>query len=165
MFLNIKRNDISPALTRMLEMARNPRPVVRAMGTTFKSITEGNFNSAGAEFRPTPWKPKADGTACNLIKSTTLAHSFQLLANERTATVSTPVPYAEIHQTGGVILPKKKQAMRFQIGGQWVTVKRVVMPARPFFPVLNGKLTPKAEDYIRRAGERVAAKQIGAASE
>ena len=165
MFLTIKRNDISPALTRMLQMAKSPRPVVRAMGTTFKSITEGNFNSAGAEFRPTPWKPKADGSACNLLKSTTLAHSFHLQAEERTATVSTPMPYAGIHQTGGVILPKAKKALRFQIGGQWITVKKVVMPPRPFFPVLNGKLTPKAEEFIRRAGERVAAKQIGAASE
>ena len=162
MFLKTKRNDISPALTRMLAMAKRPRPVVRAMGTTFKSITEGNFNSAGAEFRPTPWRAKADGNPSNLLKSTTLAHSFHLQVEERTAEVSTPVPYAGIHQYGGVILPKDKKALRFQINGQWVMVKKVVMPPRPFFPVLGGKLTEKAEKLILRAGERVAAKQIGA---
>ena len=36
--------------------------VLRAMGTTFKSLTEGTFNSAGAQYRPQPWPAKKDGS-------------------------------------------------------------------------------------------------------
>jgi hypothetical protein len=56
----VDRDDVSPQLSRMAMTAKNPLPVFRAMGTTFKAITEGNFNSVGAAFRPKPWVPKRD---------------------------------------------------------------------------------------------------------
>ena len=158
----IRKDDISPALTRLIATARHPQPVLRSMGTTFKSITEGAFNSVGADMRPTAWPAKRDGNPRNLLKSTTLAHSFHLAVGDRTATVSTPVIYARIHQYGGVIKAKNGKALRFQIGGKWITVAQVTIPARPFFPVLGGQLTPAAERLILRAGERALARQAGA---
>jgi phage gpG-like protein len=73
------------------------------------------------------------------------------------------MPYAAIHQFGGVIVPKNAKALRFKLpSGQWVTVKKVVIPPRPFFPVdSSGKLTPKAEQLIARAGEREMLRRVG----
>lgn len=43
------------------------------------------------------------------------------------------VPYAAIHEFGGVIKPKTKKYLRFRtFDGQWHSVKKVVMPARPY---------------------------------
>ena len=161
MFFRLKRDDISPAITRMIQTARHPRPVLRAMGTTFKSITEGTFNSAGADMRPIPWKPKRDGSPSNLQLSTTMSKSFQLAVTDTTATVSNPMPYAGIHQFGRTIKAKIGPYLKFNWGGGWASVASVTIPARPFFPVLDGKLTPRAEDLIRRAGERMLLKQAG----
>ena len=60
----------------------------------------GNFNDAGASYRPIPWAPKKDGSPSKLQKSGTLSRSFHLEATDERATVSTPVVYAATHQFG-----------------------------------------------------------------
>lgn len=159
MWFRITRNDISPAITRLVKLARNPRPVLRSMGMVFKSITEGNFNSAGASFRPTPWKAKQDGTPSNLQASTTMARSFHLAWDDKTATVSNPMPYAAIHQFGGKITAKGKALCWTAPDGTKHFAKSVTMPPRPFFPVVDGHLTPAAEQLILAAGERALARE------
>jgi len=128
----VTRDDISPKIRGLVASARRPEPVLRAMGTTFMSITMGTFNDVGAEYRPKTWAPKKDGTPSKLQKSGTLSRSFHLKVTDKTATVSNPVIYAATHQFG-----------------------RSPIPARPFFPVLDGKLTPKAEEKVMAAGRRV----------
>ncbi len=158
----ITRDDISPSLSRLAATAKNPVAVLRAMGTTFKSITEGNFNSAGAAYRPKPWPPKRDpeGQPSILQKSTTLAKSFHLEVTSRSATLGTPSKYASIHQFGGVIRAKPGKTLSWvNSKGERVFAKMVTIPARPFFPVLNGKLTPKAEEKIGNAARRVIEKE------
>jgi hypothetical protein len=39
-----------------------------------------------------------------------------------------------------------------------VFAKQVTIPARPFYPVLGGRLTPAAEEKIVAAGKRVVEK-------
>lgn len=155
----LTRDDLSPALRRLAATAKNPIAVFRAMGTTFKSLTEGTFNSVGASYRPKPWPPKRDGTPSILQKSTTLAKSFHLEVAADHATLRTPMIYAAIHQFGGTI--KGKPFLRFQWApGRWAVVRQVTIPARPFFPVAdNGKLTPAAETKIAAAGQRAIARQ------
>lgn len=134
----VTRNDISPSLSRTIKGVKPPnrKRVLRAMGTTFKSLTEGTFNSAGAQYRPLPWPAKKDGSPSILQKTTTLSKSFTLEVTDDVATVGNPTKYAATHQFG-----------REQGSGE--------IPARPFFPVLNGKLTPPAEEKIARAARRV----------
>ena len=153
--IKLTRNDISPALTRLIRTARRPAAVLRAMGTVFKSITEGNFNSAGASYRPSPWKEKQDGSPSNLQKTRTLSRSFHMTLGEKSVTVSNPMPYAAIHQFGGVIEPKRGKLLSW-VGadGKRYFAKKVTMPPRAFFPVLQGKLTPAAEKMIAAAGHR-----------
>jgi len=159
----IVRDDISPAITRMMKLAADPTPVMRAMGTTFKSITEGTFNSVGASYRPTPWPAKWGGSPSILIKHGVLSKSFHLDITPKTATLSNPTKYAAIHQFGGVIRPKNAPALRFQAeDGTWVVTMKVTIPARPFYPIKDDKLTPAAEEKIIAAGERAAVRSIGA---
>jgi len=55
--------------------------------------------------------------------------------------LGTNVIYARIHELGGEIRPKTAQYLKFQIAGQWRSVKQVLMPARPF-------LRPAMEDNL-----------------
>lgn len=141
----LRRNDISPAITRMIRAASGPqrRAMLRAMGTTFMSITQGNFNQVGASYRPTPWAAKKDGSPATLKKSGLLAQSFHLEVTDSFAKVSNPTVYAATHQ----------------FGRDWGRGSRI--PARPFFPVLNGKLTPQAERLILSAGRRALERELG----
>ena len=148
----ITRDDISPALSKLAASAKRPEPILRAMGTTFLSITMGNFKAANAQYRPSSWAPKRDGKAATLQKSGTLSRSFHLEVTSTRATVSNPMVYAAIHQLGGKITGNPW--LRFRIGERWVTLHEVSIPARPFFPVEHGRLTAKAEEKIGAAGKR-----------
>jgi len=152
--ISITRNDIGPAIKKLEKLGHDTTPVMRSIGNAFLSITKGDFNPVGAKLRPAPWKAKRDGTPSNLQKSTTLSKAFQLTVTAKTATLTNATKYAAIHQFGGVIKPSSKPALRFQSGGHWWSAKQVTIPARPFYPVLNGKLTPEAERRIANAGTR-----------
>ena len=54
-------------------------------------------------------------------------------ANQIVGTIGTNVVYAPIHEFGGIIVPKRAKWLRFMVRpGQWVSVKKVTMPKRPF---------------------------------
>jgi phage gpG-like protein len=159
MNFTLKKNTLSPSITALAKTAKNPTPVMRAMGTTFKSITEGTFNSVGSSYRPTPWPAKADGSPSNLQRSTTMSKAFQLSVTDKTATVSNPMIYARVHQLGAIIKAVNAKALSWLDNGVRRFAKKVKIPARPFFPILNGRLTPAAETKILAAGKRVIDKQ------
>ena len=165
----LTRDDISPKMTRLAASARNPEKVFRAMGTTFMSITMGNFNDAGSDCRPSVWPAKKDGSPSKLQKSGTLSRSFHLDVSSMGATVSNPTIYAATHQFGsaGHELGKKVGSVKTKYAnklfkGSWNDVLSGGhgTPPRPFFPVLDGKLTPKAEELIAAAGMRAIERQL-----
>ena len=156
----LNRDDISPALSRMARAAKNPAEVFRAMGTTFMSLTMGNFKSDA--YRPAAWRSKRDGSESKLQQSGVLSRSFKLSVTATGATVKAPPIYAAIHQYGGVIKSKHGKFLRFKWGpgdADWATVKEVKIPPRPFFPVQNDRLTDKASEKIAAAGQRVIQRQ------
>lgn len=66
-------------------------------------------------------------------KSGKLKRSIESGVNDPlTGWLATDVVYGPIHEFGGTIKPKVGKYLKFQIAGQWKTVKQVVIPARPF---------------------------------
>jgi phage gpG-like protein len=45
---------------------------------------------------------------------------------------SEKVPYARIHEEGGVIVPRSKPYLVFRTAKGWVSTKKVTMPRRPY---------------------------------
>ncbi len=64
---------------------------------------------------------------------------------------SRDVAYALIHELGGVIKPVKAKALSFEIDGEFVTVKQVTMPARPYLRPAGDAEYPKLAGRIRKA--------------
>ena len=62
---------------------------------------------------------------------------------------SKDVVYALIHELGGKIVPKKAPALRFQVGGQWVTTQEVNIPARPYLRPAADAVYPRLAENIR----------------
>lgn len=64
------------------------------------------------------------------------------------STIGSNIVYARIHEFGGVIVPKKAKALRFKIGGSWITTNKVIMPARA--PITTGiqKRKPNYEKAV-----------------
>lgn len=85
-----------------------------------------------------------------------LSRSFHLEVTDRSATVGTPVIYSAIHQFGARNYVSARKATEPGEADR----ESSGIPARPYFPVENGRLTPKAEEKIRAAGERAMTREI-----
>lgn len=59
------------------------------------------------------------------------------------------VVYARIHELGGLIRPKSGKYLRFPIEGQWVTVRQVRIPPRPY-------LEPSIDESLDDIGNSIA---------
>lgn len=134
----ISLDTMRPKLRRLHALGKDTTPVMRAMGTTFKSLAERAFTSSGTGIRPIAWVPKKDGSPATLRKSGLLWHSFTLGITPTTAKLTNPTPYATRHQ----------------FGDEDYAAEGKGMPPRPFVPVKDGALTPAAADLILRAGQR-----------
>ena len=62
---------------------------------------------------------------------------------------SKDVRYALIHELGGRIVPVNAPALKFQVGGQWVTVSQVNIPARPYLRPAADAVYPQLAANIR----------------
>jgi len=59
------------------------------------------------------------------------------------------VIYAAVQEEGATIRPRVKDFLRFQVGGQFVYARQVIIPARPFLgPALSDNLT-KIQQIVR----------------
>ena len=63
---------------------------------------------------------------------------------------SKDVRYALIHELGGKIVPKTAPKLKFQIGGSWVTVDEVNIPARPYLRPAADAVYPRLAANIRQ---------------
>ena len=95
------------------------------------------------------------------VRSGTLRRSIQSgiskSGNTITAYLGSSVIYSAIHELGGVIKPKGgNKWLRFPIQGQWVSVKEVVIPARPYLqPAITENLERISNIIISNIVEEV----------
>lgn len=66
----------------------------------------------------------------NLRRS--IGSGVNVIGNNIIGWIGSNLIYAQIHELGGIIKPRTKQYLRFQIEGFWKTVKQVIIPQRPF---------------------------------
>lgn len=68
--------------------------------------------------------------------------------------VGSSLPYARIHQLGGEIVPKRRNVLLIPVGGRYLAVRKVTIPARPYLVLQNedGTFIMRAvKDYILAA--------------
>jgi len=91
---------------------------------------------------------KSFGKAGNLKSRTGhLRRSIKSGATANKGWLSNDVVYAGIHEYGGTIKAKGNY-LKFKIGNQFVSVKQVVIPARPFLKPAITENMRKIEDLI-----------------
>lgn len=133
------RDFISPALLEKIRRIGNKRPILMAAGAALASVATRAFREPN--LRPSEWPPLSAATLKRrpggkpLIDTGTLMRS--ILAQDPSADsieVGTDRTYGLYHQFGSEKRPGHP-------------------PARPFFPVKDGKLTESAEKSVRSAIE------------
>jgi phage gpG-like protein len=120
-----------------------------ASGTTLaKAVMAGGFVvEAHAKINASRGRPGLNVVTANLVNSinTRLAKSTDTSAE---ADVGPTSVYGRIHELGGIIAAKAGGWLRFMAGGQWVTVKSVHIPARPYLRPACDENTGKILDAV-----------------
>lgn len=122
-------DEVERILRYIEEKTQHRSGLMRKIAGTMQSAVDQNFAAGG---RP-KWAGLRYRQGTPLIDSGELRNSIQAEADNDTAIVGTNVLYAPLHHFGGVIAPKNKPFLAFQINGKWVyTKKPITIPARPF---------------------------------
>lgn len=129
------RDGISPDLLRKARAVGSPQRHLKAMGMAVKSLGKRAFTDAS--LRPEPWPERQDNEAHPLLqRSTMLRKSIKVIS---------------VSSTKVVIGSDRKYAVIHQLGGKAGRGKKTKIPARPYLPFKNGKLTPRGRVAVERA--------------
>lgn len=138
-----------PAVDRMEEASTDLRPLMDDIGillegSTKDRLTDTNVSPDGIAW-PKSMRAKEDGGK-TLVDSRRLVASILNVASERAVEIGSNLIYAGIHQTGGTIVPKNGDALAFALpNGEFVTVGKVTIPARPYLGVSPDDVTGMQE--------------------
>lgn len=114
---------------------------------TRRRIEEEKTSPAGVA-----WQPNIAKTSI-LYRSGALTRSIDYIASPDKVEVGSGLIYARIHQRGGQITAKNASALAFSVGGKFIQVKSVTMPARPYLgisPENERDIVSAAEDWMAR---------------
>lgn len=116
-----------------------PRPdrATKPLGTAALQLVTAGFEGERDPYGR-KWKRPIVRDGQTLSDTGVLKNAWRVSADKRTVTLRNATRYAAIHQFGGVIVPKRAKALRFQLGDRWVTVQRVRMPSRQMVPTSDG---------------------------
>lgn len=92
------------------------------------------------------------GELGNSLTETTAPYAVRTSAGTEIS-IGTNVPYAAIHQFGGVITPKNKKALMIPMAGGVIFAKKVTIPARPFLG-FGDKDAKEINEYLAEATEQ-----------
>lgn len=145
-------SDVRGTLTRLIALGRNPAPAMRDIATYGENSTRDRFRTEtgpdGKRWKPSLRVQMRGGRT--LTRDGHLGNSITSDSGRDFAEWGTNRIYAAINHFGGVIKPKHKKSLRFQITkGVWVNVKKVTITARPYMGV-NGTDRAAILDILQR---------------
>jgi phage gpG-like protein len=89
----------------------------------------------------------------NLVKSIVVNHKQNFNRGGQAfftlAAGNSRVPYAAIHEYGGVVRPAKGKYLTFNVNQRWVRVTQVVIPPRPYLTPAVNKFRNTFDSYIQ----------------
>ena len=152
--------DVSALLRRMRAYSELDRKNLNAaLAETARESTLERFRqSKGPDGKR--WKTSIRAAAVGgktLIDTAQLRNSIKSYSDEKGFAVGTNVKHAATHQfgePGRTIRARRAKALRFQVGGKWVSKKQVKIriPARPFLGLSDEdmqEIKATAEEFLQ----------------
>lgn len=151
--------DTRATLRKIRSFAETDKKAInKALGHAVRTSTLQRFKqSRGPDGRR--WKTSiraAEGGGRTLVQTAQLRNSIKVQADETGFAVGTNAKHAATHQfgePGRTIRARRAKALRFQMGGRWISKKqvRIKIPARPFLGLSEDdmqEIKETVEDFI-----------------
>ena len=147
--------SVMERITAMRQAAANMTPLYDRIGAGLLSQVQLGFKTSTSPYGQA-WAALKLRNGQPLRDTGRLRSSITYKSDGDGVTVGTNLRYAAIHQFGGVILPKNKPFLMFKTrDGRFFRMKKVTIPARPFFPITDGGETVLPASYQRTVIERI----------
>lgn len=157
--VTIQDKGVQRAFEQLARIMHNTQPVMKAIGVGLVGSTHQRFISQ-RDPQGQPWKTlnqeyaKGKRNTRILTESGRLRNSINAQATSDEVRVGTNTIYAAAHQLGAEIKPKNGSHLMFRLGGRFVMLDSVTLPARPFLGISADDETMIAETvygFIDRA--------------
>ena len=125
-------------------------PLMARIGRVMKTDTQLNFRR-GTSPQGNSWAPLKGRNGQPLRDTGRLMRSIDYEASDDEVVIGTNVKYGPTHQFGAVIKPKNGKFLKFKIGNQFVSLKKVTIPARPFIGLAARQLNKINESITKWA--------------
>lgn len=153
---------MTDALDRIAAIGRNPENVLRALGhimlTSTRHRIEQQVDPEGRPFEPLnpvyALTKEGPGILRGPDFNKGLYGSLTAQATGNVLRWGSNKVYANVHQFGAVIQPKKNNYLSFEMGGRLFHVDSVHVPARPYLAFTSGDredVLTELEGFLRRA--------------
>ncbi len=150
---SINWGGLDRALDRAARELSNKKKLLSAVGEVMISGTLQRFQD---EEDPDgqPWTATRRGGKI-LSLTARLQRSIEKHVTDDAVMVGSNLVYALIHQMGGTITPKNGQYLKFKTqGGQWVQVREITIPARPYLGISEDdkeEIKETVSEFLRSA--------------
>lgn len=155
--------DVSALLRRMRSYSEvDRRGLNAALAQSARESTLERFRQS-RDTNGRRWKTSIRAAATGgrtLIDTAQLRNSIRAYSDEKGFAIGTNAKHAGTHQFGvskRTIQAKSRRGLRFQVGGRWVTKKKVKVsiPARPYLGLSSEdmeEIKATVEEFIERSG-------------
>jgi phage virion morphogenesis protein len=159
--ITINAAELADTIEGMAAIMRRPQPVMEKVGEalTFSTLERqraGRAPDGGAWPKLNPsYAAAKSGT--EMLRESGRLMSLSRRVRGNTVVVGTNAPWANVHQRGATIRPKKGKRLAFSLGRISVFARSVTIPARPFLGVSaedRDEIRAILRDHIQRATGR-----------
>lgn len=145
--IRLDDHGVIQALAQAAARAADLTPLLDNIGASLVRSTEMRFErEQGPDGQAWPPSIRAliEGGK-TLLDQGILYASLTHRATPTSVEVGSNVLYAAVHQFGATIEAKNAKALKFKVGGRYVSKESVTIPARPFLGIDDGDRTMIAE--------------------
>jgi len=150
--------ELQRSLNGLLSMGEDLTLMMNRIGSAVEASTKERIDLTNLAPDGNPWKPSrralADGGR-TLVKSGDLRDSIHHEASGNEVVIGPEdLPYAAIHQFGGVIKPKNAKKLAFKTPLGMAFLDQVTIPARPYLGISRddeAEISSILEDFMREA--------------
>ena len=143
------KGDAYDKLNKIIAACNDGKPAMNTIGRVLSNRIKLGFKNSKSPYGDT-WKPITYRQGQPLRDTGRLLASIGYNAEKDNVKIGTEdgIIYAKIHQFGGVIRPRTAKTLRFFIGNRVIFAKQVVIPARPYMPIVgNDVVLP--QDWLK----------------
>lgn len=141
------KGDAYAKLDKIIAACNDGKPAMTTIGRVLSTRIKMGFDKSTSPYGD-KWAALKYRSGRPLINTADLQNSITYNADNNSVAIGTNKTQSRVQNFGAVITPRTAKTLRFFIGNRAVFAKQVVIPARPYMPIVgNDVVLP--QDWLK----------------